>query len=207
MLPVQLYLGSLWFTTVFLRYAVDGVARGGGAWRVGWDGFQWGARWFSAKVNKELSYHTICCLWSVTHGFWTAASVLPACLFWMIMVQRSSDLRVTFSKYIQRDAHCVRLMRRLAKSLQLNNQTVKATSNTQRGFMHTPGWCVLESVTEALYKVPYFLLHFEDAPNNNGHWWLLDPLSLKRESTERHAVNAEKIIILNRVYYLLGMAQ
>lgn len=34
-----------------------------------------------AKVNKEELYHTICCLWSVTHGIWTAARSLPTSLF------------------------------------------------------------------------------------------------------------------------------
>lgn len=34
-----------------------------------------------AKVNKEELYHTIGCLWSVTHGIWTAARSLPTSLF------------------------------------------------------------------------------------------------------------------------------
>lgn len=69
--PVQLYWGILWFMILFLY--VDGAVSWGGTWRVGWDGSRQGTLWFSAKVNKELSYHTICCLWSVTHGSWAAS--------------------------------------------------------------------------------------------------------------------------------------
>lgn len=48
---------------------------------VGEAGIQWvPALFFSAKVNKELSYHIICCQPSVNHSFWRAASILPACL-------------------------------------------------------------------------------------------------------------------------------
>lgn len=91
LIPFQLYFNSglLWFTTLFLWYTVAGVVCWGGTQRVGRDGFQWGTLWFSAKVNKELSYHTICCLWSVTHVFWTGAkNYLPASLpAWLLMVK------------------------------------------------------------------------------------------------------------------------
>lgn len=72
-------VGVLWFMPlVFMIYCWWCWA---GTRRVGWDELQWApALSFSAKVNNELSYRTICCRWSVTHGFWTAASILPACL-------------------------------------------------------------------------------------------------------------------------------
>ena len=108
--PVKLYLGFLWFMALFLWYTVDGVGCRGGTQRVGWDGFQRSAWWFSAKVNKELSYHTICCLWSVTHGFWPAASTLPACLFTCLTDQCGTlnNSSCHMSKYIQREeADCI----------------------------------------------------------------------------------------------------
>lgn len=91
---------------LFLWYTVDGVGCRGGAQRVGWDGFQRSAWWFFAKVNKELSYHTICCLWSVTHCFWPAASTLPARLFTCLTdkCRTLNNSSCYMSKYIQREA-------------------------------------------------------------------------------------------------------
>lgn len=100
---------------LFLWYTVDGVGCRGGTWRVVWDGFHRRALSFSAKVNKELSYHTICCLWAVTHGFWTAASTLPACPFewqWSTPQQFfSSPLVNMFKEQQLTNTHCARLRR------------------------------------------------------------------------------------------------
>lgn len=140
--------------TLFLWYTVDGVGCWGGTQRVGWDGFQWGARCFSAKVNKEMSYHTICCLWSVTHGFWRAASTLPACLSACLTDngQTLNNSSCHLRKYTQREAvdmSCMsdKTFSDIPAAEWSNRSWVKVTSNTQQ----TTG-CVLDSVTEALHQ-------------------------------------------------------